>query len=328
MEQKVKKTIKQYQLIQNGDCLVLGVSGGPDSLAMMHILHEIQQEGEVIFSFSVAHVNHMLRKEAKEEEEFVKEMCQKLGINFFSKSIDVKQTAHTKKIGLEEAGRDARYEFFNEIAQKIGANKIAIAHHLNDKIETIIMNLLRGSGLAGLKGMEPIKNQKYIRPLLECTKKEIEAYCKQKGLEPKIDETNFDNTYTRNKIRNVVIPYIEKEFNPNILETIDRLSKLVEEEDTYLEKQVKLVYSQIVIEETPHMILDLKKFNIQETVIKSRLLLYTITKVLGDCQGIAKVHVEDIIQLCQKNVGNKYLTPNKRIKIFVKSGQIHFIDQR
>lgn len=310
---------------------MLGVSGGPDSIAMLHILYELEQEFQedgISFCFSVAHINHMIRKEASEDEQFVKETCKKLGVKFFAKSIDVKDIAHTKKIGLEEAGRNERYAFFNEIAKKTGANKIAIAHNANDKAETIIMNLLRGTGLSGLKGMEPIKNGKYIRPLLECTRQEIENYCKEKNLEPRIDKTNFDNSYTRNKVRNVVIPYIKEEFNPNILETLNRLSELVKEEDAYITKQVKEIYDKIMIQEEPHIILDLKQFNKQETVIKSRLLLYTITKVLGNCQGIAKIHIEDIIKLCQNNIGNKFLTPNQNIKIFVKNGQIHFLDQR
>ena len=298
---------------------------------MLYILHELgqdfQEEG-ISFCFSVAHINHMIRKEASDDEQFVKETCQNLGVKFFSKSIDVKEIAHTKKIGIEEAGRNSRYEFFDEIAKKTGANKIAIAHNANDKAETIIMNLLRGTGLSGLKGIEPIKNGKYIRPLLECTREEIENYCKEKNLEPRIDKTNFDNSYTRNKVRNVVIPYIKKEFNPNILETLNRLSELVKEEDAYITKQVKEIYNKIIIQEEPHIILDLKQFNKQETVIKSRLLLYTITKVLGNCQGIAKIHIEDIIKLCQNNIGNKFLTPNQNIKIFVKNGQIHFLDQR
>ena len=327
MKQKVKETIKKYNLIQDGDNLVLGVSGGQDSLAMLYVLAELKNE-EINFDFSVAHVNHLIREEAKQDEEFVKETCKNLGIKFFSKSIDVKQIAHNKKMGVEEAGRASRYEFFDEIAKKTNANKIAIAHNSKDKAETIIMNLLRGTGISGLKGIEPIKNEKYIRPLIECSREEIENYCKEKNLQPRIDKTNFDNTYTRNKIRNIVIPYVEREFNPNIVETLNRLSELVREEDIYINKQVEKVYSEIVQQEKPHIILDLKKFNSQETVIKSRVLLYTITKVLGNCQGISKIHIEDIIKLCQNNIGNKYLTPNQFIKIFVKSGQIHFIDQR
>ena len=124
------------------------------------------------------------------------------------------------------------------MGKKTNANKIAIAHNKNDKIETIIMNVIRGTGISGLKGIEA-KRGKYIRPLIECERFEIENYCEQNKLNPRIDKTNFDNEYTRNKIRNVVIPYIKKEFNPNIIETIDRLSDVVNKEDLYIEEQMK-----------------------------------------------------------------------------------------
>ena len=334
MKQKVQKTIQKNNLIQQNDKIVLAVSGGPDSLAMLNILNDLKSEMK--FDFVVAHVNHMIREEAESDEKFVEQFCQKINIPFFAKRIDITKIANTKKIGLEEAGREERYKFFDEIMEQTKANKVAIAHNKNDKIETIIMNVLRGSGISGLKGIEPIKSQKYIRPLIECERKEIEEYCQQKNLMPRIDKTNFDNHYTRNKIRNVVIPYIKSEFNPNIISTIDRLSDLVKEEDEYIEHQVEKVYNEILIEEKmkplekalPYISLNLKKFNQQEKVIKSRILLYTITRLLGTCKGIEKIHIEDIIKLCGNNIGNKYLTPNKNIKILVKNGQIYFIDQR
>ena len=211
--------------------------------------------------------------------------------------------------------------------EKENANKIAIAHNKNDKIETIIMNMLRGSGIAGLKGIEPIKNNKYIRPLIECERFEIEEYCAQNGIEPRIDRTNFENVYTRNKVRNIVIPFIKEEFNPNIIQTMDRLSDLVKEEDEYLEKVVEEKYKEYVQhEEKKQIVMDLKGFNKQEKVIKSRLLLYTISILLGTTKGIEKIHIEDIIKLCKKNIGNKYLTPNKNIKVLVKNQKIYFIN--
>jgi len=190
------------------------------------------------------------------------------------------------------------------------------------------MNALRGSGVSGLKGIEA-KRGKYIRPLIECERTEIEKYCKEKELQPRIDKTNFENEYTRNKIRNIVIPYIKQEFNPNIIETLNRLSDLVSEEEEYINKQVEKVYNEIMLEETRNIqiILDLKRFNLEEKVIKSRLLLYTITRLLGTCQGIEKIHIEDIIKLCSNNIGNKYLTPNKKIKILVKNHKIYFLSQ-
>ncbi len=325
---KVLNTIKKYNLIQNGDKLVLGVSGGPDSICMLNILNNIRNDNifNLNYEIVVAHINHMIREEAKEDELFVKNFCEKNNIEFYSKSIDVQKIANNNKIGTEEAGRKVRYDFFDEILQKTNSNKIAIAHNKNDKVETIIMNILRGSGIVGLRGIEPIKSHKYIRPLIECERDDIEEYCKINNLEPRIDKTNFENIYSRNKTRNVVIPYIKKEFNPNIIQTIDRLSDLVKEEDDYLQMVVEKKYQELIIQESSNeFILNLKKFNQQEKVIKSRILLYTISRLLGSTNGIEKIHIEDIIKLCGNNIGNKYLTPNKNIKILIKNHNIYFI---
>ena len=344
MKEKVINTIKKNNLIQNGDKLVLAVSGGPDSLAMLNLLLDIKKDKKIEFDFVVAHVNHMIRKEAIDDENFVKDFCEKNNIKFFVKRVDIPKLAEERKMGTEEAGRYARYEFFDEVMKKTGSKKISIAHNKNDKIETILMNLLRGSGVSGLKGIEYIKEEKYIRPLLDCTRIEIENYCSNQKLNPRIDKTNFDNSYTRNKVRNVVIPYIKKEFNPNIIDTLSRLSDLVKEEENYVQKQVEKAYNEMLISEKfivgnitnnedvllnkKYIILKLKLFNMQERVIKSRVLLYTITRLFGNAQGIEKIHIDDIIKLCERNIGNKYLTPNKNLKIFLKNGKIYFIDQR
>ena len=325
MKNKVIETIKKYGLIQAKDKIVLGVSGGPDSITMLDILRQIQEEFD--FEIVVAHINHMIRKEAIQDEEYVKKYCEKNSIEFFVKRIDVMSVANNRKIGTEEAGRFVRYEFFDEILKQTESNKIAIAHNKNDKVETIIMHVLRGSGLSGLKGIEPIRGN-IIRPLIECEREEIEKYCDENRLEPRIDKTNFENDYTRNKIRNIVIPYIEKELNPNIIETIDRLSEVVKKEDRYLEKVALDVYDKILIkQELGQIILELKGFNEQDEVIKSRIILYTVKKLFGSSQGIEKIHINDIIKLCNNNIGNKYLTPNKKIKILVKDKKIFFMAQ-
>ena len=327
MKEKVLDTIKKYNLIEDGDKLVLSVSGGPDSMSMLNILNELKNDKVINFEISVAHVNHMIREEAKEDEEYVKEYCSQKNIHFYSKSIDVQKLANNNKVGTEEAGRYARYEFFDEILKITESNKVVVAHNKNDKAETIIMNIMRGSGIIGLKGIEP-KKGKYIRPLIECERFEIEDYCKKEKLNPKIDKTNFENVYTRNKIRNIVIPYVKKEFNPNIIETLNRLSELVVDEENYIIKQVERIYKEILISENEkEIIIDLKSFNKQEKVIKSRIILYTITRLFGTSKEIAKVHIDDIIKLCKNNIGNKFLTPNKNIKILVRNHKIYFIKE-
>lgn len=328
MKDRVLKTIKNNKLILNGDKIVLGVSGGPDSISMLNILRELKEGGTLQFSMVVAHINHMIREEAVEDEKYVEDYCKKNGIECYVKRINVIEYAQNNKIGIEEAGRKARYDFFDEIAQKTNANKIAIAHNKNDKIETIIMHILRGSGLSGLKGIEPIRNNRYIRPLIDCERQEIEDYCEKEELNPRIDKTNFENDYTRNKIRNIVIPYIKEEFNPNIIETINRLSEVITAEENYMDKIVKEIYGKILIEtKETEISLSLKEFNKQEEVIKNRLILYTTRQLMGSSQGIEKIHLKDIIKLCENNIGNKYLTPNKNIKILVKDKKIFFISQ-
>lgn len=313
-------------LIKDGDKIVLGVSGGPDSMCMLDMMRELKEEKNINFEIYVAHVNHMIREEAIDDEKYVQNYCLKHNIEFFVKRADVQKIANDKKIGTEEAGRKVRYDFFEEVLQKTGSNKIAIAHNKNDKIETIIMHLLRGSGLSGLKGIEPIRDNKYIRPLIECERQEIEQYCENRKLQPRIDKTNFENEYTRNKIRNIVIPYIKKEFNPNIIQTLSRLSEVATDESNYIDLQTQRIYNKLLIEKTDkQIILKLKEFNQQEKVIQKRLVLKTIKELNGSTDRIEKIHIEDIIKLCANNIGNKYLTPNKNLKILVKDKKIFFI---
>lgn len=326
MKEKVLETIQKYDLINDGDKIVLGVSGGPDSISMLDILNKIKNENTIKFEIVVAHINHMIREEAIDDEKYVQEYCKKNNIECYIKRIDVMKIANTNKIGTEEAGRKVRYDFFEEILKETNSNKIAIAHNINDKVETIIMHLLRGTGLSGLKGIEPIRENKYIRPLIECERYEIEQYCEQNELNPRIDKTNFENEYTRNKIRNVVIPYIKSEFNPNIIQTVNRLSQVITEENEYMEKTAKEVYKQLLIEKEDNQIaLKLKEFNKQEKVIKNRIIMLAVKELLGSSQGIEKIHIEDIIKLCNNNIGNKFLTPNKKVKILVKNKKIYFI---
>lgn len=293
---------------------------------MLDILRKLRKE--INFEIYVAHINHLIRKDAILDEEYVEKYCQKYNIDFFVKKEEVLKKAEQEKIGTEEMGRKVRYDFFQEVLTKLKANKIATAHNKNDNAETMIMNILRGSSINGLKGIER-KRYNLIRPLLDVDRQEIEAYCKQENLLPRHDESNDENIYTRNKIRNIVIPYIKNEFNPNIIETLNRLSELATQEDEYIDEKVKEAYNEIVEETISNQIvLDLNKFNKMELVIKSRVILYTINNLLGSTKHIEKIHIQDIIKLCNNNIGNKFLIPNKNIKILVKNKKIFFIHQQ
>ena len=328
VEEQVLNCIKKYKLINKNDRVVIGVSGGPDSICLLHVLNSLKEQLEI--ELYVAHINHMIRKEADMETEYVKGFCKNLGIECFIKKVDVERISKKEKRGTEETGRSIRYSFFNEVAIEVGANRIATAHNLNDKAETVLLNIVRGSGTAGLKGIEAKRDEVFIRPLIETSREDIEDYCKKNKLEPKIDKTNMENIYRRNKIRNELIPYIQKEFNPNIVKTINRLSQVVAEENEYLENITRNTFDSVCVEKNSdnQIILDLKKFNNLELVIKRRIILYTINKVVGNTMGIEKINIDEIIKLCNSNIGNKFLTPTKNIKILVKNSKIFFISTK
>lgn len=332
LEKKVISTIKKYNLIKKNDKIVVGVSGGPDSMALLNVLINIKEKFG--FEIIVAHINHGLRQEADSETEFVKAFCNKNNINCYIKKEKVDDLAKKSKVGTEEAGRKLRYDFFDEILEKEKANKIATAHNENDNAETVLMNIIRGSGISGLKGIEPIRNEKIIRPLIECNREEIEDYCVKEKLNPKYDKSNNENTYTRNKVRNELIPFIKEEFNPNIISSINRLSKVAMEENEFLNKLTINAYERLKIKEAigketiegnNMIIISLKEFNKLDLVIKNRLVLYTINKLLGNAKDIEMINIADIIKLCNNNIGNKYLLPNKNVKVFVNKGKIFFI---
>lgn len=326
LEEKVLETINKYHLIEENDHIVLGVSGGPDSTCLFHIFLKLQEK--LNFTFVVCHVNHGIRQEAIIDEQYVESLCKEHNIKYYVKHEDVLEKATNLKMGTEEIGRQVRYDFFNEILKKEEATKIATAHTQNDLVETVLMNLLRGTGVSGLKGIEA-KRDNIIRPLIECARDEIEKYCEENNLEPKIDKTNFENIYTRNKIRNELIPYLQKEFNPSIVNSITRMSNILMNENEYLEQLTIKAYNEILIEEKKQEImLDLKRFNNLDLVIKNRIVLYTITRLFGSCSGIEKKHIEDIIKLCANNIGNKFLIPNKKVKILVKKQKIFFINNQ
>lgn len=324
LEEKVLETIKKYNLLQEKDTVIVAVSGGPDSMCLLNALVNLKEKLK-LNKIAVAHVNHMLREEAQEETEYVKKYCENKNIEIYIKYANIKEISENNKISEETAGREERYKFFEEIESKINANKIAIAHNLNDNAETVLMHFIRGTGINGLTGIKPYRDGKYIRPLIECDRKEIEEYCKEKNLNPKYDKSNLDNNYTRNKIRNLLIPELKENYNPNIISGINKLSRIVLKEEEYINKILLETYNEILLQKEDNKItINLRKFNKLDEYIKERLIIYIIAKLFGDARGIENIHVFDIVKLCKKNVGNKYLTPNKNLKIFVKSGEVSY----
>ena len=321
LEKNFLDTIKKNNLIQEGDKIVIGVSGGPDSITLLTCLNKYKEKMKC--EIVVAHINHLIRKDSTEDEKFVENVCKEMNIKYYIKRENVLKLSQETKRGTEEVGRKVRYDFFDEIAKKEKANKIAIAHNMNDNAETILLNIIRGCGLSGLEGIGAQEYNKYIRPLINCRREEIEEYCNKYNLNPRIDYTNKENIYKRNKIRNELLPYL-KELNPNIIQNLSRLSKIVKNEREYINLETEKVYNKKTQQSLGKIEIDVKEFQKLERALKENLIIYVITKLLGNARNIEKVNIDDIIEMADKNIGNKYMELNKKIKVLIKNKKIIF----
>lgn len=302
--EKFLETIKKNQLIEENEEIVVGVSGGPDSICLLHLLWRLREKwGLKIY---VVHLDHQFRgMEAKKDAEYVEEICKKIGIDSFIFSYDVSKYSKEKGITFEEAGRELRYRLFDETLEKTGATKIAVAQNRNDQAETVLMRLMRGSGIEGLAAIDYKRDARIIRPILDITRKEIEEYCEKYQLKPRIDKTNLETIYTRNKVRLELIPYIEKNFNSRIIDTLWRSANLLRDDSDYLAKESEKKLKDITILEDKCIYkLDLKKFINLHISMKKRVLRSSVEKVKGDLKDIGSNHIESIIKLAdKKNVG-------------------------
>ncbi|HBG4970978.1 TPA: tRNA lysidine(34) synthetase TilS [Clostridioides difficile] len=319
---KVLSTINKHNLIQKGDKIVLGLSGGPDSVCLLHVLNRLKKDFNI--EIYAAHLNHQIRGiEAQKDALYVSKLCEDMGIVFFVKSINVPKYCENEGLSLEEGARKLRYEMFYEIKDKIKANKIAIGHNLNDQAETVMMRIMRGTGLKGLKGIDYIRDNCIIRPILDVERNEIEEYCEAYNLNPRIDKTNLENIYTRNKIRLDLLPYMKDNFNSNVIESIVRMSNSLKIDNDYIEKEAEAKFREVSnIKEKGFVEINLDDFVCLHDAIKVRVLRNSIKHILGDTNFVDQRHIEDIMSLEDNSKVNKMLTLPRNIFVYRKKDSI------
>ena len=305
----VKNNIVENSLVKKGDKIVVAVSGGPDSMCLLDTLYRLKDELE--FSILVAHVNHGIRIESDLEKEYVEKYCKERNIPFFYLKVDVPKLSKEKKISEETCGRMVRYDFFEKVRQENNADLIAVAHNLNDNIETILLNQIRGCGLKGLIGMD-FKFNNIIRPLLTIEKKDILVYNNELELHPCFDKTNEEDIYLRNKIRLQLIPYL-KELNPNFVTNISRMRNILKEDNDFIEEYTNIVFDKVIIKiDNSKIVFDFSKFMNEHKGIQKRIIRKIIEKKISNLDGIENIHVLDIIKLLNNNIkGKKYIIGNK-----------------
>lgn len=283
----------QNKMIEPGDHVVAGISGGADSVCLFYILLDLQRE--IAFTMQAVHVNHLLRAEAKEDAVFVGKLCLKEGVALKVFTADVGEIAREKGLSLEEAGREYRYECFQEVIKEKGSGKIAVAHHQDDRAETILFNLFRGSGLKGLSGIRPLRDN-IIRPLLCCLRQEIEDYLKKRNISYLTDYSNNEDIYTRNRIRHHLIPFAT-EVNKEAVRHMAKTADLVWEAESYLFKQTENAFNDCAAYISDRVIVNIKKFNLQDLFLKKRILLLAIEKLKPGRQDISARHIESLLSL-------------------------------
>jgi tRNA(Ile)-lysidine synthase len=293
--ERIKKTIQECKLLEKKDRILIAYSGGVDSTGLLNLLLELREGW--YFELFLGHFNHKLRQKADEDEQFVRRMAQKYSLPIFVGSKDVRSYAREKKLNIEEAGRELRYDFLKKTALKIGGAKIATGHTKTDQAETFLMRLMRGSGLRGLAGIFPLVGGTIIRPLIQVEHKDIEAYLKGKGIKFRIDESNLDRRFLRNRIRLDLIPYIQENFEPEIVSSLGRIASIIREEDSLLEKIAQETTKKAVLKKNNQIFLEVKPLSYLPRAMARRVVRDFISELRGNLRGISFEDVESVLSL-------------------------------
>ena len=300
--ENIKKLIEKYSLIKQGETIGIGVSGGKDSMALLYFLNEIKYE--IGFDILAITIDHMIRENSKKEVLFVEKFCKERNIKVCKFSVNCVQISKEKGVSIESGAREARYGVFEKLLNEKIVDKIALAHHKFDQAETVLMHLFRGSGIKGLKGMTAIRDNKFIRPMLDTDKNNIEKYIEQNNIPYVQDESNFENEYNRNYIRNEILPLITKRWS-GAVNAITNFSNLACEDDEYIMSQVPL--SGLIVQE--NIVKIPLSYFVYPRPITSRLLYYAM-HAIGISKDIENKHIDILLNFVKtKQNGKKIQLP-------------------
>lgn len=307
MVKKVKAYIAEYNMLEAFDKIVIGVSGGADSICLLLVLLEIKKT--IPLELLCVHVHHGMRgEEADRDASFVENLCNKLEVKFIEQRYDVRKIAKEEKTSEEEAGRNLRYTLFHQIKEKFSYNKIAVAHNKGDQVETILFNLCRGAGVVGLKGIEPVSGD-IIRPLLFCSRQGIEDYLTLNEVQWCTDSTNLTNIYMRNKIRHELIPFLEREVNPMSVENIWAAGNHLKEVNDYITKQYQVAYNKIVLLKNNKIYIPIEELEKEDILIRKFIIRKSIEVLSLGLKDITAKHVNNVLGLVDNMVGKYTMLP-------------------
>lgn len=296
LDRQFEETITRHELIVQGDAVLVAVSGGPDSLALLHLLAERASAWQL--RLGIGHLDHGLREESAQEVDIIRQIAANLSLTLYSERVEVRDLQARWRLSIEAAGRKARYRFFQETADRHGFNKVALAHHADDNVETLLLNLLRGSGRLGLGGMPPIREGRLIRPLIRATRADVLDYLRRRTLSALADPTNADDGFLRNRIRNHLIPLLERDYQPGVRAVLHRSVEVLRDEEVWIESLVQPTLEKISISRQPGRLnLQARTLQVLDPALQRRVVRAGLRFVRQDLQHIAFVHVEAILGL-------------------------------
>ena len=303
MKRKFVELSEKYNLINKNDHILVGLSGGADSVCLLFLLMEIKEEYNL--TISAAHLNHGVRgEEAKRDEEFSRELSNRLNIKFLSSKADMNKYAMEQKLSKEAAGRVLRRTFLKNAMDTLGAQKLALAHNEDDQVETVLMRILRGTGTDGLKGIEE-RSDYIIRPILHFSREEIEAYLSSRNIEYVDDSTNFENEYHRNKIRNILLPKLRGEYNPNLNSALLKLSQIGGEDSDYLDFVANNKSIELFSRYVSSIEIEIEKLEALHLAIARRLIRKAIEELAGKLEDVSFDNIEDVLHLIKLESGKE-----------------------
>ncbi len=325
-EERIKKTIDEHSLINRGDVLVLGLSGGPDSMCLLHVLKGLEEEYG--FSLKAFHLNHMIREDAASDEEFVKKHCEDMDVPVSVQRVDVTKISRARGESLEEAGRKIRQKALKELCGYIQKNlpggctaRPVLAHNADDQAETVMLRIIRGTGIHGLAAMEYMRRDGLIRPLLDTSRKEVEEYCREKNLPFRTDSTNASDEYLRNRVRHQIIPMLE-EINPSMKQGLVRLASNAATDDGYLSDLAENWY-ETHVRHTPEPVLFIRDLRVLEDALYHRVVKLAFSDA-GLKEDIEAVHIRALKRSVNANVGNKTVEFPGGYVAYINHGEVVF----
>jgi tRNA(Ile)-lysidine synthase len=293
---KVEKAIQVHDMFQPNDAVLAGVSGGPDSMALLYVLIKIAPRWNL--TIGVAHLDHGLRgAESKHDAKFVSALCKKLHLPFYTQTQDVAALQKRNKVSIEMAGRHARYRFYDQTAEKQNFNKIALGHHADDNAELILMNLLRGSGPLGIAGIPPVRDRQYVRPLIYLRRDEILYFLKKNKIEYLSDPSNTDRRFLRNRIRHELLPILAEHYNPRIADALNRYALIARTEEDWLNKQARSVFTKIAEISTDRVKIPIDALKDIHMALLRRVIRKAIKNIKGDMKKITYEHIHMVHHL-------------------------------